>query len=64
MIDPNELTYDDKNAEVLKIIESCGGYWGESKRWPRKQWVDSVNLGETLMGYWEWVYQGFYEDAI
>jgi hypothetical protein len=42
---------------VADLIYSAGGnIWGEHKDFPKSDWKYEVENGNTVLGYWEWVY--------
>lgn len=42
---------------VIDVIRKCGGDIGsECLSFPKLHWVTAVASGETVLGYWEWVY--------
>jgi hypothetical protein len=38
--------------------------WGTHPKWPRRRWLNEIEDGSTLLGYWHWVeHQLFEEEA-
>ena len=38
-----------------RLIEECGGYWGNHAQYPRTDWKYEVANDDILEGYWDWV---------
>ena len=46
-----------RTFQVADLIYSAGGnIWGEHKDFPKSDWKYEVENGNTVLGYWEWVY--------
>ena len=43
-------------ADIKKLQDQFGGYWGEHPEYPVVDWLYEVNNGDTRRGYWAWVF--------
>ena len=41
--------------EIKKLQKDNGGIWGQHDIYVRCDWEAEVSLGDTQLGYWEWV---------
>jgi len=42
---------------VATFIKRCGdNLWGECEQFPKEDWRYAVSNDDTILGYWEWVY--------
>lgn len=55
-----------RTIEVARLIASCtgGDLWAGCAQYPRSDWREEVESGDSMLGYWEWVFCRADEDGI
>jgi hypothetical protein len=41
--------------KTAELRDKFGGYWGKHPDYPVEDWTYEVGIGDTRLGYWDWV---------